>query len=363
MEQISIYTEQFLAYFNVDSSHTLFNNTVGDYTFAFTIFLLGLVIFGLTQFFALSWLAQISKKTKTDLDDVFVKIIKSFKPPFYLFLSFWFAIRFIDVYGTADKVLTAILVLWFVYQAVVIAGILVEDVVFRHFAKDQDETTKSAIKLISNLVKGILWVVGILLVLSNFGINVTSLMAGAGIAGIAIAFALQGILSDLFSSFSLYFDKPFRVGDFIKMGDSRGTVKQIGIKSTRLESFTGEEIVLSNQELTSAKIQNYGIMEERRGDLHFGVLYETKKEQLVKIPHIVKNIVDSIEEVRFDRAHFKGYGDSSLDFEVVYYVLSPEYEVFMDKQQEINIALFEKFASEGIGFAYPTRTVYIEKGE
>jgi len=363
MEQISIYTEQFLSYFNVDSSKVIFSNTIGDYTFAFAIFLFGLVIFGLTQFFVLSWLAQISKNTKTDLDDVFVKMVKSFKPPFYLFLSFWFAVRFIEVYGTADKLLTAILVLWLVYQAVVIAGILVEDVVFRHFAKDQDETTKSAIKLISNIVKGVMWVIGILLVLSNFGINVTSLMAGAGIAGIAIAFALQGILSDLFSSFSLYFDKPFRVGDFIKMGETKGTVKHIGVKTTRLESFTGEEVVLSNQELTSAKIQNYGVMKERRGDLHFGVLYETSKEKLEKIPMIVQKIIESVDGARFDRAHFKGFGDSSLDFEVVYFVLSPEYQVFMDKQQEINLALFEKFEKEGIDFAYPTQTVYLTKSE
>lgn len=359
MEQIAIYTERFLAYFNVDSSNIVLHNSIGDYVFAFTVFLFGLAIFGLAQFFALSWLAQISKKTKTDFDDVFVKMVKSFKPPFYLFLSFWLAMRFVEVYGTADKLLTAILVLWLVYQAVVIAGILVEDVVFRHLAKDQDETTKSAIKLISNIVKGVMWVIGILLVLSNFGINVTSLMAGAGIAGIAIAFALQGILSDLFSSFSLYFDKPFRVGDFIKIGETKGTVKHIGVKTTRLESFTGEEVVLSNQELTSAKIQNYGIMEERRGDLYFGVLYETRKEKLKKIPTIVKNIIESVDGVRFDRAHFKGFGDSSLDFEVVYFVLSPEYRVFMDKQQEINIALFEAFEREDVGFAYPTRTLKI----
>ncbi len=361
MEQLTLYVERFLAYFSVDSSTVLFGNSVGDYALSFTVFLFGLAIFALVQYFALSWLAFLSKKTETNLDDVFVKMVRSFTPPFYLLLSFWFALRFINVYGTADSVITAVLVLWLVYQAVVIVGILVEDIAFKHFAEEDDETTKSAIHLIANLSKGVIWVLGILMVLSNFGINVTSLMAGAGVAGIAIAFALQGILSDLFSSFSLYFDKPFRVGDFIQTGTTAGTVKQIGVKSTRLESVTGEEVVLSNQELTAARIQNYKVMETRRGDLAFGVLYETKPEMLRRIPDMVQKIVESVDGVEFSRAHFKGFGDSSLDFACVYQVQDADYKVFMDRQQEINFKLFEKFAEEGIEFAYPTTTVHMAK--
>ena len=303
----------------------------------------------------------LSKRTETDIDDAFVKMVRSFTPPFYLLLSFWAALRFINVYGVADGIVTAVLVLWLVYQTVVIVGILVEDIVFKHFADDDDVTTKSAIHLIANIARGIIWILGILMVLSNFGINVTSLMAGAGVAGIAIAFALQGILSDLFSSFSLYFDKPFRVGDYIQTGTTSGTVKHIGVKSTRLESVTGEEVVLSNQELTAAKIQNYKVMEERRGDLVFGVLYETKPEVVRRIPKMVQDIVTSVEGVRFGRVHFKAFGASSLDFACMYHVLNADYSVFMDKQQEINYMLLEKFADEGIEFAYPTTTVYMAK--
>jgi small-conductance mechanosensitive channel len=265
------------------------------------------------------------------------------------------------VYGTADSILTAVLVVWIVYQAVIIVGILVKDVVFGHIAQDRDETTKSAIHLIANLAKGIIWVFGILLVMSNFGINVTSLMAGAGIAGIAVAFALQGILSDLFSSFSIYFDKPFNVGDFIKTGDSMGTVRHIGIKSTRVLALTGEEIVLSNQELTSAKIQNFGLMEERRVMIHFGVVYETPVEKLKKIPDIVKKIIETLDDTRFDRSHFMSFGDSSLNFETVYYILSSDYNVHMDRQQEIILAIVKRFEEEGISFAYPTRTILYSK--
>lgn len=359
MEQLTIYTERFLAYFGIPSSTVYFGNSIGDYTLSFIIFLLGLVIFSLTQYFALSWLDAISKRTKTDIDDAFVKMVQSFKPPFYLFLSFWFALQYVQISGIADEIITAILVIWLVYQAIVVVGILVEDIVFVHLTKDHDETTKSAIHVLANLVKGVMWVLGILLVMSNFGIDITSLMAGAGIAGIAIAFALQGILSDLFSSFSLYFDKPFQVGDYILVNDTSGVVKRIGVKTTRIQALQGEEVVLSNQTLTSSKIQNFGQMDERRTSFSFGILYETDSTKIEIIPEAIRTIVESIEKTRFDRAHFKSFGDSSLDFEVVYYVLDSDYTLYMDIQQKINLALLELFKKEGIEFAYPTQTVYM----
>ncbi len=359
MQQLTTYIDYFLNFFNIDGSKIFLSNSISDYVFVLVIFILSIIIFSLAQFFALSWFASVSRRTETKLDDVFVKIVRSFKPPFYLFVSFWFSLRFINIYGIADSIVTAVLVIWLVYQTVIIVGILVEDIVFRYFADDSDATTKSAIKLISNVARAVIWVFGILMVLSNFGIDVTSLVAGAGIAGIAIAFALQGILADLFSSFSLYFDKPFKVGDFIKTGDSKGVVKHIGVKSTRIQSNDGEEIVLSNQELTSAKIQNYKLMEERRVSFSFGVLYETDLQKLRKIPEIVRTIVESEKQTRFDRAHFKSFGDSSLDFEVVYFVLGQDYSMYMDIQQSINFKLFEYFEENGIGFAYPTRTIHM----
>lgn len=354
-------TTTFIQNLGFDGGEVLFGNAVEDYILAVLLFLVSLALFATVQYFLLHWLEVLAKKTATDIDDVFVKIVGSFTPPFYFLISLWLALRSIETYGGVKTFLTAVVVLWAVYQAVIIMGILVEDVIFRHLAKDKDETTKSAIHLLTNLAKGVVWVLGLLLVFSNFGINVTSLMAGAGIAGIAVAFALQGILSDLFSSFSIYFDKPFRVGDFIQTGETAGVVKHIGIKSTRVQSLTGEEIVLSNQGLTSARIQNYKVMEERRVAFVFGVLYETSTEQLKKIPTLVKEIVVDVDTARFDRAHCKGFGESSIDYEVVYYVNSPDYNVFMDAQQEINFKLVDCFRKEGVDFAYPTRTVYLPK--
>lgn len=326
---------------------------------ALAVFLLTLVVAALAQYFALSWLASISVRTKTDIDDTIVKMVRSFRPPFYLFVAFWFATQYLAIAGIADSIVTGILVVWLVYQAVAVVGILVEDVVFRHFAKDRDETTKSALHLLSNMAKGVMWVFGLLLILSNFGIDVTSLMAGAGIAGIAIAFALQGILGDLFSSFTLYFDKPFKVGDFIIVGSEMGTVKHIGVKSTRIQALSGEMLTISNQELTSARIQNYALMRERRVAFSFGVLYETPIDKVRMIPGWVREVVEGEADVRFDRAHFKSFGDSSLDFEVVYYVLGSDYTLYMERQQAINLGLMKRLQAEGVGFAFPTRTVHL----
>jgi len=353
------YTERFIAFFGVQSSVVVLGNTLGAYVFACVLFLLGIIVFAFLQFIVLSWLSIISKRTKTDLDDAFVKMVWSFKPPFYAFFSFWYAVRSLTVTGVAYGVVTAILVVWVVYQMVIVVGILVEDVLFRYLVKDDDETTRSAIHLVANMAKGIMWVLGILLALSNFGIDVTSLLAGAGIAGIAVAFALQGILSDLFSSFSLYFDRPFKVGDFIVAGGTSGTVKRIGVKTTRIQALTGEEVVLPNQDLTSTTIQNFRRMEERRVVFGFGVLYETDAKRIEEIPASVRKIIESVDDTRFDRAHFKGFGDSSLDFEVVYYVLDRDYAKCMDIQQKINLALLRLFEERSIGFAYPTRTVYV----
>ena len=206
-----------------------------------------------------------------------------------------------------------------------------------------------------------LWAIGLLLILSNLGIDVTSLIAGLGIGGIAIAFALQNILSDLFGSFSIYFDKPFKIGDFIVAGAHSGVVEKIGIKTTRLRALQGEEIVISNTELTSARVQNFKKMEKRRIVSSFGILYETPIEKIKNVKQIVKNIFDSLENTELGRIHFKELGDFSLNFEVVYNITTGDYDVYMDAQEKFNFALVEAFEKEGIGFAYPTQKVFLDK--
>jgi small-conductance mechanosensitive channel len=198
-------------------------------------------------------------------------------------------------------------------------------------------------------------------VISNLGVDITSLIAGIGIGGIAIALALQNILSDLFSSFSIYFDKPFKVGDFIVVGEHMGSVEKIGIKTTRVRSPQGEEIVIANQELTTARVQNFRRLERRRNLVTLGVTYETPLAKLKKVTGIIEDIINKQKDATFDRVHFQSFGDFSLNYQIVYYVESEEYGVFMDVQQAINFAIMEAFEKEGIEFAYPTQTLYLSK--
>jgi small-conductance mechanosensitive channel len=224
-----------------------------------------------------------------------------------------------------------------------------------------DSGSKGAIKHIVLILKigaaGVLTVVA----LDNLGFNIGALVAGLGVTGIIIGLAVQNIVGDLFSSFCIIFDKPFEVGDFIIVGDFMGVVQNIGIKTTRLTSLGGEQLVFSNSDLTGSRIRNYKRMAQRRIVFSFGVEYGTEEEKLKSIPAAVRAIIGDIEDTTCDRAHFQKFGDSSLNFEVVYYVLSADYTKYMDIQERINFEIFSKFHNEGINFAFPTQTLHVKE--
>ena len=209
----------------------------------------------------------------------------------------------------------------------------------------------------------VLWSIALLVALDNLGVNITALVTGLGVGGIAVALATQNILGDLFASLSIVLDKPFVVGDFIRVGDDLGAVERIGLKTTRLRSLSGEQLIFSNSDLLGSRIRNYHRMEERRVLFRIGIVYETPPEMLERIPQMVREIIESASPVRFDRSHFASFGDSSYDFEFVYFVGSPEYNVYMDVQQQINLAIVRAFARDRIEFAYPTRTLHIARNE
>lgn len=211
------------------------------------------------------------------------------------------------------------------------------------------------------IVRLAIWSLILLLALSNMGIEIDALIAGLGVGGIAVALAVQNILGDLFASLSIVLDRPFEVGDFIIVGEFLGTVENIGLKTTRVRSLSGEQIVFANNDLLQSRIRNYKRMSERRVLFTFGVIYQTSHGQLAAIPGMVQEIIEAQPQTRFDRAHFKDYGDSSLNFEIVYYMLQPDYNLYMDTQQAINLELFRRFADAGIEFAYPTRTLYVRQ--
>lgn len=336
-----------------------FGNTLGAYLDALIFFVLLVLGFYVLQRIILKRLRAISQKTETDVDDVAIKIIDSIHPPAYYFLSFYIASHTLVIGEIAQKSIFVIVVVMIVYQIVSSIQILINYIAQKTLGnKDGDEQLESAVNMLSMIAKVIIWILGGLLIMSNLGINVSALVASLGIGGIAIAFALQGILGDLFASFSIYFDKPFVVGDFITNGANSGTVEKIGIKTTRIRSITGEQIVISNKELTETRVQNFTEMEERRVTSSVGVTYETSSATLKEIPAMIAKIVEDTKGVRFDRVHFKKFDDSSLGFEFVYFVESSAYPDHMDAQQKINYAIREKFETEKIEIAYPTRTLY-----
>lgn len=333
-------------------------NTVGDYLLAGGI-LIGLsVVFGVFKFIVLKKLAKQAQKTHTDVDDILIEIVQKVKPPFYLFVSGYIALRILEIKDLIVQAINAILLLWATYLVIQMVRVFINRVVRKQIS-EEDGSAQAAVQLLSALVTFVLWVLGLLLVLQNLGINVTSLVAGLGIAGLAIAFALQNILEDLFSAFSILFDKPFVVGDFIDMGDGvSGVVEKIGIKTTHLRSLKGEQVIVANSKITSSTIQNFKRMEERRGVFTVGVTYETPLEHLKDIPRMIEEIIKTEQTTRFYHSHLKEFGDSAYIFETIYYVCGGDYDVFLKTHNDISLKIVEKFAEVGVDMAYPTRMIY-----
>ncbi|GAC1033190.1 mechanosensitive ion channel family protein [Pseudomonas sp. No.21] len=207
--------------------------------------------------------------------------------------------------------------------------------------------------------KVLLWVVVILAMLSNIGVNITAFVASLGVGGIAIALAVQNILADVFASLSIAVDKPFEVGDFIVVGSLSGTVEHVGLKTTRIRSLGGEQIVMANAEMIGSTIQNYKRLQERRIVFSIGLTYDCSTAQAREVPRRMEKVIRAQANTRFDRAHFKGFGDSALEFEAVYIVQDPGYNTYMDVQQAINLGLMEEFAELGVSFAFPSQTLYV----
>ncbi|MBU4369951.1 mechanosensitive ion channel family protein [Patescibacteria group bacterium] len=343
------------------SQYSLLDNNLENILKAVIVFLILLGLFKIFQKIILKRLKNLAQKTKTDIDDTLIQIFKSIKPPFYSFIAFYLAIQILFIGNIFQKVINIVLTVCVVYQVIISLQVLIDYLIKKNQEKEKTRETQGAFILLGKIIKGVLWTIGFLLVLSNLGVNVNSLIAGLGIGGVAIALALQNILGDLFSSFTIYFDKPFVVGDFIVIGEQMGVVKKIGLKTTRIQALQGEELIFSNNELTSARIQNFKKLKERRIAFTFGVVYETSMEKIKIIPEIIKKIIDTVDKARFDRAHFVQFDNSSLSFETVYYAESEDYNVYRNIHQEILFKIKQTFEKEKISMAYPTQTLYFKK--
>jgi small-conductance mechanosensitive channel len=281
--------------------------------------------------------------------------------PFFFVLAVFVGARVLTVGSSTTRMLASAITIALFWQAgiwaVASASAWLEHKRRRSLAADR--AALGSISIIGVILNAVIWALVVLLTLDNLGIDITALVAGLGIGGIAVALAVQNIFGDLFASLSITLDRPFVVGDFLIVGDVLGTVETIGVKSTRLRSLSGEQVVMANSDLLTSRVRNYGRMTERRVVFATGVTYETSIEALERIPRLIRDIIEGQADTRFDRSHFAAHGAASLDFETVYYVRSADYNQYMDIQQAINLRLHREFAKLGIEFAYPTQKVFV----
>jgi len=334
-------------------------NSVAELCIAIGVFLAVFIAMKVMRKHVVERMLKLSRRTNTKIDDVVTSFLKGIKTPVYLLIAFFVALQGIEVPESLNLIVHIAILVVVVSQVTTLLEEVFVMMLGAQFRKTNPASELPGIFRIG--IRLILWSVGGLLILSNAGVDITSLIAGLGIGGLAISLALQGILSDLFASFSLAVDKPFEIGDFIIVGEHKGTVRHIGMKTTRLTALEGEEIVISNAELTSARVQNYKKMKKRRIIMSIGVTYDTTSEKIALANTIIKEAVSSHESVEFDRSHFKTFGDSALLYEIVFYMLTSDYAVYMDIQQAINVEIHKRFAEEGIEMAFPTQTVYVKK--
>ena len=340
-----------------------FGNSVETWLIALGIIVISFVVLKVLQVIVARRLATIAKTTITQLDDLVVDVIGKTKFIFVLVASLYAGTSVVVLPPALHRIIGVIFVLGLLLQVGfwgnALIGFWLNRMVKRRMAEDAaSATTMSALGFLTRLI---LWS-GVLLVgLDNVGVNITGLATGLGIGGIAVALAVQNVLGDLFASLSIVLDKPFVIGDFIIVDQYLGTVEYIGLKTTRVRSLSGEQVVFSNTDLLRSRIRNYKRMFERRVVFSIGIVYQTPAEKVEAVSAIIRKIIEQQKNARFDRAHFKTFGDSALEYEIVYYVTNSDFNVYMDIQQAINLEILRTFRREGIEFAYPTRTLFVEQ--
>lgn len=307
----------------------------------------------------------IAKITRNDIDDLIIKILNGFGFIFYLAISAFLALEIINFknrYSNAIEKLVFVLITYYALKSLT----SLSSYFFKRILKEQKSKSEdfdpTIIKILNTLTKSLLWILGILFILQNFNYSISALLGGIGVIGIAVAFALQSVLKNIFAFFSLYFDKPFKVGDFIVLNeDQSGTVKKIGIRSTRIKALRGEELVISNEDMTNARIQNFKKLEERRVVIELQISYDTSSPKLEQINNWAEEIVTLQKQTRFSRCHLRELAEFCIIYELVYYVENSDYNLHMDIKQAINLALIKKLEKEKVSFAYPTSTIYVKQ--
>ncbi len=342
----------------------IFNPTNEKIIHTVLIFLILYMVLYLIKITIISSINKNAEKTKTQLDDLAKNIINSYGSLFYIFIPLYFTSQIVSITNTIDDYLYKFSIIFFAYYIVkTLTGIA--NFGFAYFMESQDKENKvdpALLKVVNSIVQIMLWIVATIIILQNFNFNLSALIGGLGITGIAVAFALQNVLKDIFAFFSILFDKPYKPKDFIVIDNSQmGTVKKISLRSTRLKTLQGEELIIPNQQMTDAQIRNYKQMKKRRVEFSIGVSYTTSDAKLKKIPKIVKKIVNSVDLCKFKYCRLKKLDQYSLIFEIIYHVDSPKYDLYMETREKINIEIIKKFKSNKINIPFPTQEIHMKK--
>jgi small-conductance mechanosensitive channel len=344
-------------------ARSFLGNTVLDYGMAIAFLLGGFLVINIARILILGSVKRWAAQSQTQLEPRVIKISSQSLVQLLYIGNIFLAIGNLTLHPILQQTIRALVVIATTAIAIRFLTQLIEFAVRSYLLKKGDIKLERDFSALMPIVRIIIWAIGAVFLLDNLGFDISAVIASLGIGGLAIAFAAQGVLGDLFSYFSIILDRPFSLGDFINVGDIFGTVEYIGIKTTRIKSIGGEQVIIANTDLTSSRIRNFKHMTRRRIAFNLGVLYETPQEKLAMLPVIIQQIIDSQEFTTFDRAHFLSYGDFSLNYEIVYYVESGDYALSMDIQQKINLAIFEAFAQEKIEFAYLTNVTDMQPVE
>ncbi|PGH41913.1 MAG: mechanosensitive ion channel protein MscS [Candidatus Nephrothrix sp. EaCA] len=341
-----------------------YRNTIREYLIALGTFVGCVVLLKLFSLLVISRLQQLAEKTENTLDDFLVAFLsKTIMPVLYL-VAFYFSSHQLNLHALNPRVFRIGYAI--VITILSVRGFLsvIHYLIIKHATRNEGENAA----LREKQVKGFLtpfdlvaWTISLIFLLDNLGYNVSTLITGLGVSGIAIAIGAQAVLGDFFAYFVIFFDRPFNLGDYIEVDKEAGVIEYIGFKSTRLRTLTGDQLIVSNKDLTNARLHNYKKLKRRRVLFKLGVTYQTSALQLEAIPKIVEGIVRSVKGLTFDRGYFIKFSDSSLDFEFAYYCESPDLAPHIASLHEVNLKIFKTFAEQGIQFAYPTQTVYIQK--
>ncbi len=337
------------------------NNTWSQ---ALLIYCVAFLTLQIIKWLILNQINKVVTRTSFTWDDAALRAIQQIGWPFYWTIPLFVTSYLIDLPANSMPFVHALTIVVGTFYAVKVLQIFVVKAIQQYVAHqqgDESENQQTVGTFLEMMAKAMLWVIATVLVLQNLGYNVTALLGGLGVAGIAVGFALQNVLGDIFAFFSLYFDQPFKIGDFIIVGKDMGTVQKIGIKTTRIKTLSGQELIISNTQLTENRVQNFKPMEKRRIEFNFGIRYETPLAKVKQVNQIVVDIFAEIDQAELSRVHLKNLGDSALVFEVVYIVQQSDYTLYMDIQQQVNLELMERFAKAKIEFAYPTQLVHVTK--